>query len=451
MSIKKTCILSFLCFGVWLLSFQVPLAGEVPPANEGTLSLDRVVSLCLHNNLDVRVAQEKVLGQLAQVRKAGAERLPSATITGMYTRIGVVPTFEIPGYEEIKFVNPNMVNLSMTVDYPLLDWGMAKDQVAIERLGLKSQELNAVLQKKAFIRQLSLLYFNILQVQESQGVVKENMALIEDILVILRRQYAAALIPEHQILQTEVALETLKSQQLDLDRARTEMMITLKNVCGLPLGQEVVLEKLEKKGDFLAVPRSSLLEKASLGREEFEVLRLQLDILEKTRGIIAKTRLPLVATAFKAELKNGIMPDVDKLKTNWNIGLTVIYNLFDGQATRFEQETLRHEIAGLRLSQERLERDVQANLEKLLDHLQRLEQRLVIEKKRLSLAQKSLDLARESFKESQATYLEVLNAQSNYNLAESSVVALAYQEFMQIVHLEFELYPLSYFLSREEK
>lgn len=448
---KRILILLCLWLAVWFGSARVFGVVDTPLASEKSLALEEVVSLCLQNNLDIRAAQEKVLGQLAQVRKSGAERLPSATLTGVYTRIGVVPTFVIPGYEEIKFVNPNMVGLAVSVDYTLLDWGMGKGQVAIERLGLKSQELNAVLQKKAFIRQLSLLYFNILQVQESQAVVKENMALIEDILVILREQYAAALIPEHQLLQAEVALETLKSQQLDLGRAGAEMMITLKNLCGLPLGSEVVLEKLEKKGDFLDVPRSALFDVACREREEFDVLRLQLDILEKTRGIIGKTRLPLVSTAFKAELKNGIMPDVDKLKTNWNIGLTVIYNLFDGQAARFEQETLRHEIEALRLSQERLKRDVQANLEKLLDHLQRLEQRLSIEKKRLSLAQKSLDLARESFKESQATYLEVLNAQSNYNLAESSVVALAYQEFMQIVQIEFELYPLSYFLSREEK
>jgi outer membrane protein TolC len=421
--------------------------------NEGAVreySLDDLISSCFERNIDLKRAGEKVSAQLARVGKAKAKSLPGVSFTGVYTHIGVVSRFEMPGFGEIKFVNPEMLNFGLSIDYTLFDWGMTKDGAAIEKLGLKSQRLSNILMKKAFILQMSLLYYNILQVEENEVVFTENIAILKEILVLLKQQFDAGIIPEHQLLQTRVALLSLHAQQLELKKVKAEMIITLKNISGLPFDRGIRLKKMKGKKDFIPGDITPLLSKAAAEREDFKILNLQLLILEKSKTIISKSKLPLLAAGLQAELRNSIMPDVEKLRTNWNAGLTVIYNIFDRNNAKFEKETLTHELQALRLDINKLKRDVQANLAKLSANLKMLDDKITIEQERFEIAQKSLVLARESFKESQATYLEVLNARSNYNLAESSLIFLKYRKYINLLQVEFELYPLEYFLTQEE-
>ncbi len=425
--------------------------GSLNRAGVKKLGLDDLISLCLQQNLDIKTAAVKISSQLERVRQAKGQKLPGVIFSGVYSHIGVVPRFEIPGMADVEFVNPEMLNFSLALDYTLFDWGICRDQVKIEEFGLQSEKLKTLLLKKSFILQLSVLYFNILQVEENAAVIDENIIILEEILDLLAKQFAAGLIPEHQLLQTQVSLEALKAQRVEMKKIKEEMMVTLKNISGLPLEQKILLKKEEKSGDFSPEDMAVMVGTACQEREDFELLNLQSHILEKTQGIIAKSRLPLVSANLNAELRNGIMPDVDRLRINWNVGLSVIYNIFDGNAARFEQQALDHDIQGIRYTLEKLKQNVQANLEKLLSNLKMIEDRMKIEQRRSQIAAKSLHLARQSFKESQATYLEVLNAQSNYNLSESSLIALRYQEFVNLLQIEFEMHSLAYFVSKEEK
>lgn len=444
-----------LLLGFVIFIYFLPVLAAIPADDNAGIvreySLDDLISLCFEQNIDIKAAGEKVFAQMAKVRQAKAKSLPGLSFTGVYTHIGVVSRFEMPGFGEIEFVNPEMLNFSLSLDYTLFDWGMTKDGAAIEKLGLKSQRLSNILMKKAFILQVSLLYYNILQVQENEVVFSENITILNEILDLLKQQFDAGIIPEHQLLQTRVALQALRAQQLELKKMKDEMSITLKNISGLPFDSRIGLKKMPGKKDFVPGELTSLLRRAAAEREDFKLLNLQLSILEKSRAIISKTRLPIVAAGLQAELRNSIMPDVERLRTNWNAGLTVIYNIFDRNNAKFEKEALNHELQALRLNIKKLKRDVRANLDKSLTNLKMLDDKLIIEQERFEIAKKSLDLARESFKESQATYLEVLNARSNYNLAESSLISLKYRKYINLLQIEFECYPIEYFLTQEGK
>lgn len=441
--------------GFVIFIFFLPASAAIPADDDaGTVreySLDDLISLCFERNIDIKAAGEKVSAQLAKVRQAKAKSLPGLSFTGVYTHIGVVSRFEMPGFEEIKFVNPEMLNFSLSLNYTLFDWGMTKDGAAIEKLGLKSQRLSKILMKKAFILQVSMLYYNILQVQDNQVVFSENIRILNEILDLLKQQFDAGIIPEHQLLQTRVASQALRARQLELEKMKDEMTITLKNISGLPFDSRIGLKKMTGKKEFIPDDVTALLGRAAAEREDFKLLDLQLSILEKSRAIISKSRLPILSAGLQAELRNSIMPDVERLRTNWNAGLTVIYNIFDRNNAKFGKEALDHELQALRLNVKKLKRDVRANLDTLLTNLKMLDDKLIIEQERFDIAKKSLELARESFKESQATYLEVLNARSNYNVAESSLISLKYRKYINLLQVEFECYPIEYFLTREEK
>ncbi len=409
-------------------------------------NLDDLIAACLQHNIDIKAAAEKVSGQLARVRQAKGKRLPGATFSGVYTHLGVVPHFEMPGFEDIKFVYPEMLNFTAALEYNLFDWGITETGIQIEKLGLESQRLGADLLEKNFILQLSILYYNILQAEENEEVIGENIALLNEILALLREQFRGGIIPEHQLLQTRVSLETLKSQLLDIKKMKTDMLTALKNTAGLPFEKEIRLSrKLSESQTTAGVGEASpgidiavLAGKAAAEREDFKILDLQIGILEKTRAIVSKSKLPLVTASVNAELGNGIMPDVERLRTNWNAGIAVIYRIFDRSDARFKKEALDHDLLAVRLNIGKLQRNTQANLEKLFANLEILEAKLKIEEERLAIAKKSLELARRSFKESQATYLDVLNAQANYNLAENSLIALKYGTYITRAQIDFE-------------
>ena len=181
----------FLLMTVFIL-YPVSSAAKPTTENADTAvedGLNDLISSCFQRNIDIKTAAEKAYAQLLRVCKAKAKNLPGVTFAGVYSHIGVVPYFEMPGFEDIKFVSPDLLNFSLTVDYTLFDWGMKKDGVNIERLGLKSQRLSHILMKKGFILQLSVLYYNILQVEENEAVIAENITILNEILRLLKQQW----------------------------------------------------------------------------------------------------------------------------------------------------------------------------------------------------------------------------------------------------------------------
>ncbi len=415
------------------------------------VSLERVVRQTLEKNFSVQSTDEQVLAQMKKIRKARAALLPIVTATGVYTRIGVVPEFEIPGFENIKFVNPDTVNFSLGVKYNLFDWGMTRDRVKLEELGLESRQLSALLLKKGLAMQVSMLYLNILQVQEGEAALRDNIAILENILGITERRFEDGYVPEHQVLQTRSVLESVKAQRLQLLQAKGEMVMALKNAAGLPLDSQLALREIDWNDRLGSLSLEPLLERAFNQREDLRLLVKQMEILGCTRDMVGKTRLPLMSAGLNVELRNGIMPDVEKLKTNWSIGLTVVYNLFDGNASRWEQEALNHQLADLEISVLKTRRDLEASVRQGLETIALLDKISLVEKRRLDISRRGLELAEQGFGEGQASYLEVLNAQSNVNMAENNVIAAKYQQYAQWLAIRNETSGLEGLVDMETK
>jgi outer membrane protein len=418
------------------------------------IDLEELIAICLTKNFDVRSARERISARIQRIRKAEAALLPSVNFSGAYTRIGVVPKFEIPGFEDIEFVNPDSLNFSLGVQYNLFDWGMSRERVRIEKLGLESERLSTVLMQKGFGLQLAVLYVNIRQIEESEAVIRDNITILQDILKVLQEKYDQGYAPEHQLLQTRTAIENLNSRQLELRTARTEMVTTLKNVAGIDLAADVTLLPIKREDELLNKDVAGLLAKAAEEREDFQVLQLQLEILEKTQKIVSRSRRPLLSASLHAELRNGIMPEVEKLKTNWNVGLSVVYNLFDGHAARSERQALDHQIREFQFKISKLKRDVEAHIRRILDQLKLLEQMARVGQARLELAGRSLELTRQGFETGRASLLDVLEARSSFNLAQNGVIGLKYQRYIQLFNLEYEcggFRPDSHVKTREAK
>jgi outer membrane protein len=432
---------------VLMASIGMAAVGGGPEA----VTLERIVSQTLEKNFSVQSTEAQVLAQMKRIRKARSALLPTVNLTGVYTHIGVVPEFEIPGFENIKFVNPDTLNFSLGVKYNLFDWGMSRDQIKLERLGLESTRLSGLLLKKGLVMQVSILYLNILQIEEGERVILDNIAILEKILDVSRRQFDGGFVPEHQVLQTRSVLESLKAQKLQLEQARTEMLMTLKNVSGQALDSQLTLQKIDWDERLGGMNLDSLVEKAFGQREDLMLLSKQADILSRTRDLIGKTRLPLVSAGLNAELRNGIMPDVEKLKMNWSVGLTVVYNLFDGNASKYEQEALAHQLQDLEISIKKTRRDLEAAVRQGLEKMERLGKIAELERQRLDISRRGLELAEQSFEAGQAGYLDVLNARSNVNMAENNVIAAKYQRYIQWLTIRNETSGLQGLVDMEAK
>lgn len=436
---------------ILMLALLAPVGALAAGDGPEVVTLERVAAQTLEKNFSVLSTEAQVLAQMKKIRKARAALLPTVNLTGVYTRIGVVPEFEIPGFENIKFVNPDTLNFSLGVKYNLFDWGMSRDQIKLEELGLESTQLSALLLKKGLVMQVSMLYLNILQIEEGERVILDNIAILEKILDVSRRQFDGGFVPEHQVLQTQSVLESLKAQKLQLEQARAEMVMTLKNVSGRALDSELALQAVDWDERLGGMDLDPLVERAFGQREDLMLLSKQEDILGRTRDMIGKTRLPLVSAGLNAELRNGIMPDVEKLKMNWSVGLTVVYNLFDGNASKYEQEALGHQLRDLEISIEKARRDVEAAVRQGLEKMERLGKIAELERKRLEISRRGLELARQSFEAGQAGYLDVLNARSNVNMAENNVIAAKYQRYMQWLTIRNETSGLEGLVDMEAK
>ena len=414
---------------LFFIFFQIVFAKEY--------GINQLYNLVLKNNYDIKKSLNLINIANEKLYSAKSGYLPSLTLNSRFTRIGVIPEISIPGMEGIKFMTPNSFSSSLNLSYTLWDWGMRHDQIDIEKIGIKSEKINLEILKKNLKFKLLQSVMNLFMLEDTIDIFNENLKIMKSIESIVKKQYERGYIPEHQLLQIQLRIKDLESNLIDFVKKKEELYNNIKKVIGI--NEDFKVKRFVSNKDVLNLTLDSAMKIAKQKRVELKVLYLQKEILNKTKKILKKSKYPMLSASLIGELKNGIMPDVEALKTNWNISLNLFFNIFDGGKTKHDIKTLKYQIDSLDNSIDKMIFEIKLNLLKLFQQYQLVSKEYVLSKKKIEISDKALRLTRQSFNELHANYLDVLNAQNNFLLTKSSYLNMKYGiEFLNL-NLRYEI------------
>lgn len=407
-------------------------------AQERLLSKEDAVALALENNFGIRVAKNQV--EVAENNKSilNSGYLPTLTGTAGATYNRDDSTIEFPGqFTEDGQPRPDIIldqaeaqryESGLNLNYTLFDglgrfynYKRLKEQYQLSELQARETIENTVLQ-------LFSIYFEIARLTENENVLQQALEISAD--RIKRAEYAFE-------YGQNTKLDILNAQ-VDVTNDSINLLNTYQQLANTKRDLNVVLnQNLNEvyKVDTLVrfIPKLQLEDMVA----DFKINNVAILQTEKNLAINAydikvsrSGYLPTLGLTgsygwnLNQSAASAFFPGVNNTTNNLSLGASVTWNLFDGGGTMvrvknakiaFENQELLQEQVGLEV-----DRDIQNALaiyENRLNIFKIQEQNVVTNRNNFERSKEQFQLGRITSIEFRQAQINLLNAQTNKNLA----------------------------------
>lgn len=380
--------------------------------------LNALVDKALKNNTDIKLAVARIEEADASMREVGAALLPSVDLNGSgvrnrVTEAGIFPVFA---------ANPrNTYNLALNASIELDFWGKLRRAKEAARANYLSTQYA----KETVAWSLSSLVANnylIIRSLDSQlNVNAANQKISEESLVLTKRRLEGGVVSVLDVHQAQLALDNLKSQQVELQRQRAISEHQLGLLTG-DLNVEVASAELSSLPTPPSPPAglpSSLME----ARPDVRQTEQQLITANANIGLAKAALYPSISLTSAYGGESLELSDLLKSAARvWSLGLSLNLPIFNAGRldARVDQATAKQKqaLASYQASVQTAFKEVND----ALVSLRRYKEVEAITQSRQETAKKMLDVSQNRYKSGYSAYLEVLDAQRSYYEATQSFV-----------------------------
>lgn len=228
-------------------SFRGALAPEIGPVSQTVPSLgdqqwaavfqdpvlQRLVTEALQNNLDLRVAAQRVLEAQAQVGITRSQQLPSLNAGGSYSALQIPSTLvgnNSNGTPANSFFNGG--GFSASAAWNLDFWGLYRRQTEAARAELLSSEWAQRATRATLVQEVAQAYFRLRSLDAQLEITKNTIKARQDSLQLIRslENYGAG-----SLADTRQAEELLYTAQANLPELRRQIAVQ-ENAISILLG-----------------------------------------------------------------------------------------------------------------------------------------------------------------------------------------------------------------------
>lgn len=380
--------------------------------------LNALVDKALQNNTDIKLAVARIEEADASMREVGAALLPSVDLSttavrNRVTEAGIFPVFA---------ANPrNSYNLALNSSIELDFWGKLRRAKEAARANYLSTQFA----KETVAWSLSSLVANnylIIRSLDSQlNVNAANQKISEESLALTKRRLEGGVVSVLDVHQAQLALDNLKSQQVELQRQRAISEHQLGLLTG-DLNVDVATAELSTLPTPPMPPAglpSSLME----ARPDVRQTEQQLIAANANIGMAKAALYPSISLtgAFGGESLelNDLLKSAARV---WSLGIGLDLPIFNAGRldAKVDQATAKQKqaLASYQASVQTAFKEVND----ALVSLRRYKEVEMIAQSRQETAKKILDVSQNRYKSGYSAYLEVLDAQRSYYEATQSFV-----------------------------
>lgn len=329
----------------------------------------------------------------------------------MYNRIGPVPELTIPEMGSYKFYPENNYDAHIAARYTVFDFGKTGTAVKLSQSRVQMSRDLVGLTKTALALHTIRTFYAILFLQKSLTVQNEEIHSLDEHQIMTQKRVDAGTATNFDVLTTQVRFAAAQNQKVEIESALQKQKSALRLLLGL---HENALLRI--RGEFLQTPVSlsldSLLEKALKQRIEMIMARDAERTSELQNKLSSLGYWPSLTVNASYGLKNGYIPDLDKMEKNWVAGVRAEVPVFDGgRISRQKAETA----ASLTAEQAHLnevERQIRTDVEQAIIEINATQSKIDISEVQLKQAHEAVEIARTQYRIGSVTNLDLLDAET---------------------------------------
>ena len=412
-------------------------------AQEKLLSKDVAVSLALENNFGIKVAKNQlaIADNNAGILNSGY--LPRLTGTAGATYNDFNSTTEYPGqFEtngdprqdlEIKNAESQVYNAGLSLNYTLFD-GMGrlynfkrlKEQYQLTELQARETIENTVLQ-------LFSVYYEIARLTENENVLRQALEISKDRIKRTEYSFEYGQNTKLDILNAQVDVTndsiSLMNVQQNLANTKRDLNVVLNQNLNETFVVDTLVSFIPKLQleDYIAQSKENnvaiLQTERNLAINEYDVKVNRSGYLP-TLGLTGAYGWNLNQSAATSFLPGQIIPGSNRNSLNLALGANLTWNLFDGGGTTVRVKNAKIAYENQELFKEQVTLEVDRDILNALGIYENRLQIFKIQEQNVVTNQNNFERSKEQFQLGRITSIEfrqaqinLLNAQTNKNLA----------------------------------
>jgi len=407
------------------------------------LSKDAAVSLALENNFGIKVAKNQVAIADSNAGILNSGYLPSLTGTAGATYNELNSNTEYPGqFEsngsprpdlEINDAESQSYNAALRLDYTLFD-GMGrlynfkrlKEQYQLSELQARETIENTILQ-------LFSVYYEIARLTENENVLRQALEISKDRIKRAEYSFEYGQNTKLDILNAQVDVTndsiSLMNVQQNLANAKRDLNVVLdQNLNEIFVVDTLVsfIPKLQLE-DYIAQSKENnvaiLQTERNMAINEYDIKVNRSGYLP-TLGLSGSYGWNLNQSAATSFLPGQIIPGSNRNSLNFALGASLTWNLFDGGGTTVRVKNAKIAYENQEIFKEQVILEVDRDILNALGIYENRLQIFKIQEQNVVTNQNNFERSKEQFQLGRITSIEfrqaqinLLNAQTNKNLA----------------------------------
>ena len=415
----------------------------VVSAQEKLLSKDAAVSLALEKNFGIKVAKNQVAIADNNAGILNSGYLPSLTGTAGATYNELNSNTEYPGqFEsngsprpdlEINDAESQSYNAALRLDYTLFD-GMGrlynfkrlKEQYQLSELQARETIENTILQ-------LFSVYYEIARLTENENVLRQALEISKDRIKRAEYSFEYGQNTKLDILNAQVDVTndsiSLMNVQQNLANAKRDLNVVLdQNLNEIFVVDTLVsfIPKLQLE-DYIAQSKENnvaiLQTERNMAINEYDIKVNRSGYLP-TLGLSGSYGWNLNQSAATSFLPGQIIPGSNRNSLNFALGASLTWNLFDGGGTTVRVKNAKIAYENQEIFKEQVILEVDRDILNALGIYENRLQIFKIQEQNVVTNQNNFERSKEQFQLGRITSIEfrqaqinLLNAQTNKNLA----------------------------------
>lgn len=401
---------------LWLIIYTA-VTGFSQQGTNVTVTLDGAISYAMEHNRDIQIAQEDLNKADQQVREAKSGVFPQIHFSSLYTRSIQKPAFFINFGGEIRKMEMGMSNAvqsSISANQLLYSSGQVGAAIQIAKLYSSSFVYSVEQTEKNVKLQVRQSFLAVLLTQEMLRVANRSLSLAErhyaQVQILLSRGAAS----DFDLLRAEVQAANARPMVLSLENNVLLRKNVLKNIIGMPLGQEIELQG-ELSPQFIEETNvKQTAAQAFSQRSDYKNISLIRDAMEYRIKIERGSALPMVSFGYTYQF-NGQSESFSfgshNLVNSQNAALTISFPIFDGGKSSARIQQVKIDVQKMDYQLIKMKEAIEVQATQAWNMMSDAHKRMDALEKTVGQAEKAYSIAQVRYESGQGTQLELFDAQ----------------------------------------
>lgn len=400
--------------------------------------LIQLVNKSFTYNPRISELQQQVMIQQERMDVAKTYLLPSINASASYSYIDPVGKANFPvgqGIEKvIQFQPNNNLAFGLGINYQVLDFGRAQANIAKTKTEIQQSKDNVEFNKSQLAAQIATIYYSI-------TYLKNAIAVQDSILSSLNqtKKQAESKLKNGDALELDVLtinsnIDAEENRKVELEALFQKQM----NVLFYSTGLE---NSTQSNNNFNFLIDNSLATKEEMTKQaeesnlDFTLAKQKNTLVLNDWNINRRSYYPSINLIANAGIRNGYQPNINDLKFNYLVGVSLNTPLFQGGRFKQQKQLFEATTKLNDLTITTLKKNYERDIAQATTDINSYSIRLVNIQSQIKQAQKALDLSNVRYKNGVALQIEYINALTTLQKIKLSALNYEYQKCLSQIEL----------------